>query len=59
MTGPNNPYPQGSLGVIEAGAYADILLVNGNPLEDPALLADHAANLHFIMKDGIVFKNRL
>ncbi len=32
MTGPNNPYPKGALGVIEPGAYADILLVNGDPL---------------------------
>lgn len=59
MTGPNNPYPEGRLGVIKEGAYADILLVNGNPLDDPAILADHATNLHLIMKDGIVFKNRL
>ncbi len=59
MTGPNNPYPQGRLGVIEEGAYADILLVNGNPLDDPAMLADHAANLHLIMKDGAIFKNSL
>ncbi len=59
MTGPNNPYPQGPLGVIREGAYADLLLVNGNPLDDPALLADHAANLHLVMKDGIVFKNKL
>ena len=40
MTGPNNPYPKGNIGVIEEGAYADILLVNGNPLEDPLLLMD-------------------
>ena len=31
MTGPRNPYP-GKLGVIEEGALADILLVDGNPL---------------------------
>jgi imidazolonepropionase-like amidohydrolase len=40
MTGPNDPYPQGPLGVIQAGAYADILLINGDPLEDPAILAN-------------------
>ena len=56
MTGPNNPYPQGPLGIIAAGAYADILLVNGNPLDDPTILADQN-NLRLIMKDGIVFKN--
>ena len=59
MTGPNNPYPEGRLGVIEEGAYADVLLVQGNPLDDPEILTDPGENLHLIMKDGIVFKNRL
>ena len=59
MTGPNNPYPDGRLGVIEEGAYADLLLVAGNPLEDPSILADYKTNLRFIMKDGIVFKDML
>ena len=59
MTGPNNPYPEGRLGVIEEGAYADVLLVQGNPLDDPEILSDPGENLHLIMKDGIVFKNRL
>ena len=59
MTGPNNPYPAGSIGVIEEGAYADILLINGNPLEDPMILMDAEKNMPFIMKDGIVFKNEL
>ena len=34
LSGQNNPYPDGKLGVIEEGAYADILLVDGNPLKD-------------------------
>jgi imidazolonepropionase-like amidohydrolase len=34
LTGVMNPYPHGKLGVIEEGAYADIILVDGNPLED-------------------------
>lgn len=34
LTGPENPYQDGKLGVIEEGAYADILIVDGNPLED-------------------------
>ena len=59
MTGPNNPYPNGAIGVIEEGAYADILLIDGNPLEDPMLLMDAENNMHFIMKDGIVYKNTL
>jgi imidazolonepropionase-like amidohydrolase len=57
-TGPRNPYP-GKLGVIEEGAYADILLVNGNPLEDLTLLNKPEENLDLIMKDGKIYKNTL
>lgn len=39
MTGLRNPYP-GRLGVVEEGAYADLLLVDGNPLADLAIVAD-------------------
>ena len=31
LSGPRNPYP-GKLGVVEPGAYADLLLVDGDPL---------------------------
>jgi imidazolonepropionase-like amidohydrolase len=55
-SGPRNPYP-GKLGVIQEGAYADILLVNGNPLEDLHLFDNPKVNLALIMKDGKVFKN--
>lgn len=57
LSGPRNPYP-GKLGVIESGAYADLLLVDGDPLENLGLVAD-PANFDVIMKDGIVFKNTL
>jgi len=57
-SGPRNPYP-GKLGVIEAGAYADLLLVDGNPLEDLTLISDPDKNLALIMKDGKVHKNRV
>jgi imidazolonepropionase-like amidohydrolase len=53
-----NPYP-GSLGVIEKGAYADMLVLDGNPLEDIRLLENPGKNLSLIMKDGQVFKNTL
>ncbi len=53
-----NPYPDGKLGVLEEGAYADILLVEGNPIEDVAVLAD-TDNIKLIMKDAKVFKNTL
>jgi imidazolonepropionase-like amidohydrolase len=58
LSGNRNPYP-GRLGVIEKGAMADILIVNGNPLEDISLLGDPDANLLLIMKDGKIYKNTL
>lgn len=58
MSGPRNPYPS-KLGVIEEGAYADILLINGNPLEDLSILTNPEENLALIMKDGEVFKNTI
>lgn len=58
LSGPRNPYPA-KLGVAEEGAYADLLLVEGNPLENLALLAEPAANLRLIMKDGRIHKNTL
>jgi imidazolonepropionase-like amidohydrolase len=56
LSGPRNPYP-GKLGVVEEGALADLLLVNGNPLEDINLVADAATNFSVIMKDGKIYKN--
>ncbi len=53
-----NPYP-GKLGVVEVGALADLLLVNGDPLADIGLLADPGKNLTVIMKDGQIVKNQL
>ena len=57
-SGPRNPYP-GTLGVIEEGALADLLLVDGNPLEDLKLFNDPEKNLLVIMKDGKIYKNTL
>ncbi len=59
LAGLNNPYQDGPLGVVEEGAYADLLLVDGNPLEDILLLADPDPNLKVIMKDGVIYKNTL
>lgn len=58
LSGFINPYP-GRLGVIEPGAIADVLLVNGNPLEDIKLIEDPARNFVVIMKDGKIYKNLL
>lgn len=53
-----NPYP-GKLGLIEQGALADMLLVDGNPLENIDLISEPAKNMVVIMKDGIIHKNTL
>jgi imidazolonepropionase-like amidohydrolase len=58
LCGTRNPYP-GKLGVIEEGAYADLLIVDGNPLEDIKLLEQPNKNIVFIMKDGDIYKNRI
>jgi imidazolonepropionase-like amidohydrolase len=45
--------------VIEPGAYADILLVNGNPLKDISILTRYEETINLIMKDGKVYKDCL
>jgi len=59
LSGPRNPYQQGPLGVIKEGAYADMILVDGNPLENLDLVSDADKNFVVIMKDGKVYKNTL
>jgi imidazolonepropionase-like amidohydrolase len=58
LSGKRNPYP-GKLGVIEEGALADLLLVDGNPLDKIDLIADPANNFKIIMKNGVIYKNTL
>lgn len=58
LSGPRNPYP-GKLGVIEPGALADMILVDGDPLANLDLVADPDKNFKVIMKDGKVYKNTL
>ncbi len=58
LSGPRNPYP-GKLGVVEEGAFADLLLVDGNPLDNIRLVEDPAKNFVVIMKDGKIYKNSL
>ena len=58
LSGLTNPYP-GKLGVVEEGALADLILVDGNPLEDLDLVADPDRNFLVIMKDGRIFKDTL
>jgi imidazolonepropionase-like amidohydrolase len=58
MSGPRNPYP-GTLGVVEEGALADLLLVDGDPVDDITLLSRPESSLVVIMKDGVTVKNSL
>lgn len=58
LCGPRDPYP-GKLGVIEDGALADLILVDGNPLENLDLVADPGKNFALIMKDGKIYKNTI
>ena len=58
MSGKRNPYP-GKLGVVEEGALADLLLIDGDPIADIKLIQDPAKNLVVIMKDGKIYKNTL
>ena len=66
-----NPYPAGKLGVVEKGAYADLLLLDGNPLEDFSVVGTgdkwfgaeprpaSPETIRLIMKDGVIYKNTL
>ena len=52
-----NPYKDGTLGTIEKGGYADVILVDGNPLED--IKAIERGNVKVVIKDGKCFKYNL
>ena len=56
LSGPRDPYP-GRLGVVEPGALADLLLVDGDPIAGLDLLADPDRSLLVIMKDGRIYKD--
>jgi len=58
LSGLSNPYP-GKLGVVEDGALADLLLVDGNPVENIKLIENPDKNFLVIMKDGTIYKNLL
>jgi imidazolonepropionase-like amidohydrolase len=71
LTGRRNPYPYAKLGVIEEGAYADILVIDGNPLDDISVIGanekwfdappreEGIETIKLIMKDGKIYKNTL
>lgn len=56
LSGPRAPYA-GKLGVVQVGALADLLLVEGDPLKNIDLITDPQKNFSVIMKDGIIYKD--
>jgi imidazolonepropionase-like amidohydrolase len=58
-SGTKNPYREGPLGVIAVGAYADMILVDGDPLADVSVLADYDNTIKVVIKDGEIYQNNL
>ena len=58
LSGLRSPYA-GKIGVVQEGALADLLLVDGDPLANIRLIEDPAQNFLVIMKDGKIYKNLL
>lgn len=59
LSGRRNPYGPAALGTIRQGAWADLLVVDGNPLEDISLIGRPNSSLSVIMKGGVLHRNRL
>lgn len=58
LSGPRTPY-LGKVGVIEPGALADLLLIDGDPIANLDLIGDPENNFKIIMKDGRIYKNKI
>lgn len=58
LSGLRSPYP-GKLGVVEEGALADLILVDGNPLQDLSLLTKPQEKFLLIIKNGKLYKNTI
>ena len=52
-------YLEDEIGRLEPGYKADLIVVNGNPLDDIGVLENDGEHIPFVMKDGEVFKDRL
>lgn len=59
LSGERDPYGEARLGVIEPGAWADLLVVDGDPTTDLSVLADYEQTLVLIVKNGRIVKNTL
>jgi imidazolonepropionase-like amidohydrolase len=49
----------GELGVIAPNAYADLLVIDGDPLNDISVFERSAQTIHLIMKAGVLYKDTL
>ena len=58
-TGPKNPWKEAQLGTLVEGSYADVILVDGNPLESTEVLLDYENNIDLVMVDGVVYVDNL
>lgn len=59
LSGKRSPYQEGKLGEISEGSYADLIILESNPLENIQLIEDPENNFKVIMKDGMIYKNIL
>lgn len=57
LCGPRNPYP-GRLGVVAEGALADLLLIDGDPLQDISLITTPEQTMPVIIKAGAIVKDQ-
>lgn len=57
-TGPKNPYKEAQLGTLAEGSYADVILVDGNPLEGTEVLVDYEDTVDYVMVDGKTYVDK-
>ncbi len=50
---------EGLIGVIKPNAFADLLVIDGNPLDDIRVLTEEGAHMPMIIKEGAIYKNLL
>jgi imidazolonepropionase-like amidohydrolase len=59
LSGLRSPYRAGKLGEICEGAYADMLIIDGNPMKNLEVMTEYEHKFKVIIKDGFVVKNTI